>query len=100
MSFMFVIVPFDTMRPDAQKMAAFYSSGGIQELTQSEGVFPISETAWIFDIRKSLPAFSQVVYAAHRSQVQLYVFQLDDEAARSHVLSYPRSEKLEAFLAS
>jgi len=101
MSFMLVIIPVASIAAseDQIKIASFYRMAGLGQLSGEGGVFCISETAWVFDIRKSLRVFSRIVHAAHQSGVQLYVFQVERSDAQSLVVSCPDPAKLEKFLA-
>jgi hypothetical protein len=102
MSFILVIVPLPDMNdhPKKQAWAAFHTFAKVDSLKESEGVFYIDDTAWLFDTRKALHALGRVIHQAHESGMQLHSFQLDSATIRSHVASYPPSTKLEAFLAS
>ena len=64
------------------------------------GVFYIDDTAWIFDTRKALGEFALVTNRATEQGLQLHSFPLNRETLRSHVASYPKSKRLEGFLAS
>ena len=102
MSFTLVIV----VHPDRQKTmevatwSSFQAHAKLDSLKKVAGVFYINDTAWIFDTRKSLPEYALVVHKANEFHVQLFSFQFDSESLQSHVVPCPRSEKLEAFLAS
>ena len=102
MPFIFVVV----RRPARDKPAeiadwvAFQVIAKLEHLKGLAGVFCIDEAAWIFDTRTALPDFGLVIHQAFDLNIQSYAFRLDRESLRSHVASYPRSEKLEAFLDS
>ena len=95
-----VVMPDIKTNPAIGAWATFHSLAKVDALQESVGVFYISDTAWIFDTRKALEAFSEVTLLAIRKGIQLYVFPLDIESLRFHALSSPKSEKLEAFLSS
>jgi hypothetical protein len=102
MSFILVIVP----RPDEltlslnEAWAVFYTQAKVERLKAMAGVFYIDDTAWIFDTRKALREFALVTHRATEQGIQLHSFPLNRETLRSHVTSYPQSQKLEEFLAS
>ena len=102
MSFILVIV----RHPDQEKSAdmatwmSFRAHAKLESLKDVAGVFYINDTAWIFDTKTTLPEYGLVVHQAKEFHIQLFSFQLHSAALRSHVVSYPRSEKLEEFLAS
>jgi hypothetical protein len=102
MSFMLVIVPMPDMNdfPKKQAWATFHTFAKVDSLKELEGVFYISDTAWLFDTRTALHAFGRVIHQAHESGMQLHSFQLDSATIRSHVASSPQSVKLEEFLDS
>ena len=102
MSFILVIVPTPDPNVEAKKQAwaTFHTFAKVDSLKELEGVFYISDTAWLFDTSRAFDAFGLVTHQAHQSDMQLHSFQLDDAALLSRVASCPRSEKLEAFLAS
>ena len=102
MSFILVIIP----RPDEltlslnEAWAVFYTQAKVESLKATAGVFYIDDTAWIFDTRKALREFALVTHRATEQGLQWHNFPLNRETLRSHVASYPKSQKLEAFLAS
>jgi hypothetical protein len=102
MSFILVIVPMPDMADFKRKQAwsSFYTFAKVDSLKESEGVFYIDDTAWLFDTRKALPKFALLTHQAHESGMQLHSFQLDSAMLRSQVVSSPKSDDLEAFLAS
>lgn len=101
MSFMLVIVEIPDLNNHAEvsRWQSFRAYAGLERLRETAGVFCINETAWLFDTRKTLPEYALVVHKASEFHVQLFSFQLESESLQSHLVSSPRSEKLEAFLA-
>jgi hypothetical protein len=102
MSFILVVIqyPHQQKSEDMATWMSFQASAKLESLKDMAGVFCVNDTAWIFDTRTTLPEYGLVVHQAKHFRIQLFSFQLHSEALRSHVVSYPRSEKLEAFLAS
>ncbi len=101
MAFMLVILPQPAFDQAAQlAWAGFHSVAGLGTLAESKGVFCISETAWIFDTKKALQKYAKLVHVADQQRIQLHIFPLDAESVLAHGVSYPQSEKLEAFLSS
>jgi hypothetical protein len=102
MSFILVAVPMPDMDDFKKKQAwsSFHTFAKMDSLKESEGVFYIDDTAWIFDTGKALHAFGRVIHQAHESGMQLHSFQLDSAMIRSHVVSSPQSVEMEEFLAS
>jgi hypothetical protein len=102
MSFILVIV----QHPDQDKSAdmatwmSFRAYAKLESLKDVAGVFYINDTAWIFDAKTTLPEYGLVVHQAKEFHIQLFSFQLQSEALRSHVVSSPQSIKLEEFLGS
>jgi hypothetical protein len=102
MPFILVIVP----RPDEltlslnEAWAVFYTQAKVDSLKAMPGVFYLDDTAWIFDTRTALRAFALVTHRATEHGLQLHSFPLNGQTLRSHVASYPKSQKLEEFLAS
>ncbi len=86
--------------PEIVAQSVFQSLANVADLKNSTGVFYISDMAWIFDTHKALREFALVTHLAIQKGIQLHVFRLDTESFQSHMASYPRSSKLEAFLAS
>jgi hypothetical protein len=70
----------------------------VDALSQTEGVFCMGESAWIFDTTKAIVPFGLLIAQASERGLQLYVFHLHDDSFRRHATSYPRSEKLQKFL--
>ena len=97
MSFILVIV--QKKHDEIANWMTFHAVAKLDNLKELAGVFCVDETAWIFDTRRALPEFGLVTHQANDLHIQLYVFQFDGESLRSRVASYPRSEKLEKFLA-
>ena len=79
---------------------AFQVIAKLEHLKGLAGVFCLDEAAWIFDTRTALPDFGLVIHQAYDLHLQSYAFRLDRDSLRAHMASYPRSEQLEAFLAS
>jgi hypothetical protein len=102
MPFMLVIVqsPDPYKSVETKAWSSFQGYARLETLKEAEGVFYINDTAWIFDTKKTLPEYGLVIHQANEFHIQLFSFQLERETLRSHLASYPRSEKLEAFLAS
>lgn len=102
MSFILVIVrhPDQDKSADMATWMSFQASAKLESLKEMAGVFCVNDTAWIFDSRTTLPEYGLVVHQAKHFRIQLFSFQLHSEALRSHVVSYPKSVKLEEFLAS
>ena len=102
MPFIFVVVRRPARDNPAEIMdwGAFKAIAKLEHLKGLAGVFCIDEAAWIFDTRTALPQYGRVVHVADQLKIQLHVFPLDAEAARSHGASYPQSKKLAEFLAS
>jgi len=102
MSFMLIIVQTPEMSKSAEVATwqSFRAYAELERLGEGAGVFCLNDTAWLFDTRKALPECALVIHQAHKFHVQLFSFQLDSEALRSLAASYPRSKKLEDFLAS
>ena len=102
MSFMLIMVQTPEMSKSAEGATwqSFRAYAELERLREVAGVFCINDTAWLFDTRKTLPECALVIHQAHKFHVQLFSFQLDSESLRSLVASYPRSKKMEDFLAS
>lgn len=102
MSFILVIVrhPDQDKSADMATWMSFRAYAKLESLKEVAGVFYINDTAWIFDTKTTLPECGLMIHQAKEFHIQLFSFQLEREALRSHLASYPRSEKLEAFLAS
>jgi hypothetical protein len=102
MSFILVIV----RHPDRDKSAdmatwmSFRANAKLEGLKEVAGVFCINDTAWIFNTKQTLPEYGLVVHQAKEFHIELFSFQLDNAALRSHIVASPRSNKLEEFLAS
>ena len=102
MSFMLIIVqtPEMSKSDEIATWQSFRAYAELKHLREVAGVFCMNDTAWLFDTRKTLPECALVIHQAHKFHVQLFSFQLDSDSLRSLVASYPRSKKLEDFLAS
>ena len=102
MSFILVIIqyPHQQKSDDMATWMSFQASAKLESLKEMAGVFCVNDTAWIFDTRTTLPEYGLVVHQAKHFLIQLFSFQLDHESSRSHLVSCPRSQKLEEFLAS
>jgi hypothetical protein len=102
MSFILVIV----RHPDQDKSAgmatwmSFRANAKLESLKDVAGVFCINDTAWIFDTKRTLPEYGLVVHQAKEFHIELFSFQLDSAALRSHIVASPQSNKLEEFLDS
>lgn len=85
-------------RPDNSGMGEAFLK--VDDLSDIDGVFCMSESAWIFDTTKAIVPFGLLIAQASDRGLQLYVFHLHDDSFRRHATSYPRSEKLQQFLDS
>jgi hypothetical protein len=93
-----------TMPEEAAPALAFKNwslfSGHAQTptLKTTTGIFWMSANAWLFDTRRALPDLVRLQHRALEYEIPLTLLVLPDETVRSLIISYPSSERLEAFL--
>ena len=88
----------DMMEPSYQSWGRFHSYAKVEALKDTEGVFYIDETAWLFDTRKSLPVLSRIIHTAHETQMPVIVFELHEKDIHSHIAAFPAIQRLNEFL--
>jgi len=99
-TFLMVPKPDDLPGSDLRKWLEFRHAASITVLQNTDGVFWISDTAWLFDMRKALPAFGRVFHEAAQRDLQLFSVQFEGEDSVSRVWIHPQMNNLTKFLSS
>jgi hypothetical protein len=99
MSYALVIVEHPD-KPEQPEAGAGDTFPQVDGLTETDGVFCMGASAWIFDTTKAIVPFGLFIAQASERDLQLYVFHLLDDSFRLHARAYPRSARLQQFLNS
>jgi hypothetical protein len=99
MSYALVIVERPE-KPESHEACSWDAFPQVDGLTDTDGIFCMGGSAWIFDTTKAIVPFGLLIAQASERSLQLYVFHLLDDSFRLHATSYPRSVRLQQFLDS